>query len=934
MIVILLAATALRLWDLPDFPLGLHYDEAANVILTRQIASGHDRPLFIRAYTGKEVLFFYAAAPWVWMTGGAAWGLRLGAAMLGILTVAATFAATRALLRGHAHSRTAAMLAAAWIAVSFPHVLLSRYGFRAISQPLLQALTVATLWRGLRSGKRRLLVASGALLGLTGYTYLAARLFPIPLALAIGWMLVRAPRPSRSQRFRQLLLVFAAALIAFAPLGLYFLHNPGAFTTRITQVAAPTWRDALRGLWLCARALVWPGAGDAYVRFNLPGRPVLDAVSALLALAGLTGFLFPLHKNTGHPPAPLGSSARLFIITTIATMLLPSALAASEITPSNLRMVGLFPFIAILPAYGLVNLAGFLKSRLLAAGRRPSTASNRHRASGFLLCASSLLLLGAITTGLTYRRWATSAELFYAADGEMVLAAESLDALAASGTTIYIASEHYRHPTVAALADNYSEAKWLTGGSTLVLPPAGDAVYLIPRTQGPPAPWPTVLTQAWTSVPRPDPDGNPALQAHRLDAADIAALRPTEPVADFAHVVQVYDAQPMQVCHPGEPCPVLVTWAAAAPYPTLQPVVRLLHPDTGEWAREMAFHYPPEQWTPGDVILDQLILTPPVGTPPGRQYQIGVGFYNPASGEALPRLNAESFAGLETRFDTHLVIAPSPETPTEAQQAAACSGIPRQSVTLRAGLDLLGQTSPPAALRPGEALELRLCWQATTGGLPPEAVQWTLTGPQTHVLYVGSPAGGFDFSQWRDGEIVEDRYALRVPKDAAAGRYTLTLSVGDTRAVESGEIEVLAVSRIFELPDGVVGGYAVDFGESIRLRGYAVEVLPSHNTLDITFYWQALEEVSEDYVVFVHLLDQATGQVIAQVDEMPHAGDYATSLWAKGEIVIDRHTLAASDILPSGTYVLRVGFYVPESGAYLAADEAAGVTLPPFTIGP
>ena len=135
MTLVLLVAAGLRLGALPDLPVGLHYDEAANVILTRQIASGEYRPVFIRAYTGKEVLFFYSGAFWVWATGGAPWGLRLNAAMFGILTVAATFAATRALLGSTRRSREIALLAAGWVAVAFPHVLLSRYGFRAISQP-------------------------------------------------------------------------------------------------------------------------------------------------------------------------------------------------------------------------------------------------------------------------------------------------------------------------------------------------------------------------------------------------------------------------------------------------------------------------------------------------------------------------------------------------------------------------------------------------------------------------------------------------------------------------------------------------------------------------------------------------------------------------------------------------------------------------------
>jgi len=307
MTLVLLVAAGLRLGALPDLPVGLHYDEAANVILARQIASGDYRPVFIRAYTGKEVLFFYSGAFWVWATGGAPWGLRLNAAMLGIVTVAATFAATHALLGPAKHSWEISLLAAGWVAVAFPHVLLSRYGFRAISQPLLQALTVATLWRGLRNGKRAWLIASGVGLGLTGYTYLAARLFPLPLTFAMGWLLLRAPEKAR-QRIAQLGLVLLAAVIVFAPLGLYFLRNPDAFTTRIAQVASPTWRDALRGLWLCLRAAVWPGAGDPYIRFNIPGKPLLDVLSAALAVIGLARLLFSWQGDDLH------RAGRTFII--------------------------------------------------------------------------------------------------------------------------------------------------------------------------------------------------------------------------------------------------------------------------------------------------------------------------------------------------------------------------------------------------------------------------------------------------------------------------------------------------------------------------------------------------------------------------------------------------------------------------------------------
>ncbi|MFN2282933.1 MAG: ArnT family glycosyltransferase, partial [Anaerolineae bacterium] len=687
MTLVLLVAAALRLGALPDMPVGLHYDEAANVVLTRQIAVGDYRPVFIRAYTGKEVLFFYTGAFWVWVTGSAPWGLRLNAAMLGILTVAATYAATRALLGSTKHSRSIALLASGWVAVAFPHVLLSRYGFRAISQPLLQALTVATLWRGLRNGKIGWLTAGGTCLGLTGYTYLAARLFPIPLTVAFGWLLIRTRQEERLRRVGQLGLVLLAAIVVFAPLGLYFLRNLDAFTTRITQVAAATWRDALRGLWLCVRALAWPGGGDPYIRFNVPGKPVLDAISAVLALIGLAGISFASRKNA------LDSVARLFIIAVLATMLLPSALATSEITPSNLRLVGLFPFIDILPAYGVVTLITALTGYL-----RAQRTDIKTRFLPLVSCLLLLLALGGSATAHAYRQWATSSDLFYAADGEMVLAAEALDATDLTHTTAYIASEHYRHPTVAALAQKYYQAKWLTGGATLVLPPSGDALYLWPRSLTPPAYWPETITEKWRTTALNDPSGKPALWVRHLSESNITALRAAtsgsesavDSIADFAHVIFLHDAQPVGACRVTEPCPIIITWGVNAPYTTLQPVVRLLHPETGEWARVTAFHYPPEQWTVGDLVFDQYALTPPVGIPPVDGYEIGASFFNPDSGEVLPRLEAERFAGLEARFPLTGTLLPMMAAPNPEQSEAACFGIPRVTDAILGDLRLTG----------------------------------------------------------------------------------------------------------------------------------------------------------------------------------------------------------------------------------------------------
>jgi hypothetical protein len=539
----------------------------------------------------------------------------------------------------------------------------------------------------------------------------------------------------------------------------------------------------------------------------------------------------------------------------------------------------------------------------------------------------ALLIIGGGWGGRAYSAWATSAELFHAADGAMTLAAQALDRAADvddEETTVYIASEHYRHPTVAALATSYGRAKWLTGGANVVLPPRGDAVYLWPASLAPPAPWPEDLAEqlerertAWL-----DPDGVPALwQSHVTSEAlaDLrAALLAPQPAADFAHVIHVHDAQALAPCRAGATCPALVTWDVRAPYPTLQLVVRVAHPRTEEWARVMPFHYPTEEWTVGEVVLDQFELALPPGIPPGEAYQISVGVFNPEAGEALPRLVAERFAGLTARFP--LTIAARTTSPAPGEGGNACSNLSRQAIRMEEDLRLLGWQQPPERLRQGEPLPLTLCWQAEATLREAHALTLTLQGPTTSRLYAGPPAGGYPFDQWLAGEVIEDRYRVRLPRDLPAGVYDLTLRVGSGPSVTLGAVEVQEIDRAFAAPT-LAHPMRVDFGGRIRLLGYETTAIRAGQPLTVTLAWRALRTMAKDYTRFVHLTD-ASGQVQAQVDEGPRRGQhpYPTSLWIKDEVVMEHTTLSLPDDLPPGPYTLRVGIYLQSDGAHLPVN--------------
>ncbi|MGC9469106.1 MAG: hypothetical protein ACP5HS_10980, partial [Anaerolineae bacterium] len=643
--------------------------------------------------------------------------------------------------------------------------------------------------------------------------------------------------------------------------------------------------------------------------------------AAILALVGLVG-LVAAPKTDG-----LEGGGRLVIVAGIAVMILPSALATGEITPSNLRTVGLYPFLAVLPAWGLrLVLQG-----LAAPGLRR-----------VLLVV--LFLVAGLQAALVYVDWAGSDALFRAADGEMVLAAQVLDAEVSSGapSTVYIASRHYRHPTVAALAAHYKEAKWLTGGTTLVLPAEGEAVYLIPESMAPPAPWPDAIVQAWTSASVPE-SLNASLVVHRLSADAVAALRTgalerrfglapgsqaeLAEAADFAHVVLAHDAYPLLPCEVGAPCPVLVLMEAQAPYPSLQPVLRLFHPQSGEWTRTMAFHYASEQWEPGELILDQLVLSPRVGTPPGDGYRLGVGFFDPTQDRALPKLQAERFAGLEARFPRAsggFSLSPMPRRPTPDEVQAACPGVPKDAPLDLGALSLLGwTTTPEGPLRQGGEVELRLCWYALEAAPPYSGLDLRLVGVSS--LYNGPPAGGYPFASWREGEVVEDVYILRLPRTLSPGRYDLFLELDGADAVVLETLDVQSVTRTFTVPE-LAHQVNQEFADAaseikVRLLGYDV-VADSETSWSVTLYWQAVAEMDEDYVVFLHLEESEDGALVAQVDEMPREGTYPTSLWMQGEVISDVHTMTLPQDLrvASSGYRLCVGLYLPVSGDHLMAD--------------
>jgi 4-amino-4-deoxy-L-arabinose transferase-like glycosyltransferase len=926
LLFILLVAAGLRLYRLPDLPLGLHYDEAANGILAGEIARGAKHPVFIPSYTGKEVLFFYWTALWMRLLGVTPLALRLSAALAGLATVAVTYWAVRELLYAYRGVGWVALFAAAFVATSFWHLVLSRYGFRAVTQPLMQALTVAALWRGLRLGRGQgvpWLVLAGLLCGLTAYTYLAARAFPIPLAAALLTLLA-ADRGHRRARLRQIALFVLVAALALTPLAHYWWTHPGSFMTRTGQVAAASWAEAWDGILDCLKMLFIKG--DPYIRFNIPFRPLFDPITAVLFLAGIIVLIW-LHKSPASALQsqtardPLCLTSRIFLLVYLPTMLLPSALATGEITPSNLRAAGLLPFVYVFPALGLYKLQSLisnLTARRACPEGEPEARSRRTGESAsrrfLVICHLSfailvLFVLTSLTAAAYFGDWAISPALYYAADGDLADVAAYLNQTDLTGVTPYVSSSHYEHPTLAFLAEDYGAIRHLTSGRAVVFPAEGDALLVFPYSASEDLVWIESMLPDGAGVDAgAGPDGKPAFHVYRAKSG--SAPLPAQPLdADFSHVVQFLGYDVIGRARSGESIELAVWWRVlnAPPLDDYRPSVRLVDQWGNIWGETLPFHYISKEWVPGEVVVDHLSIPVAPGTPPG-EYLLRFGFYSEnADGRLAVLDDTGRYAGTTIELPVRVKRGAAPVDLTEL-------GI-RERLDVRAdGLTLLGVNLDTLAARPGEPLFLTLFWRAEGAPLPDRDVVLALGDV---ALYEGAPVhDAYPFSKWTVGEIVADRYGLRLPRDMSAGQYTLALEVSDTSA-DLGSVTVQATEHVFDVPP-ISRSLEVNLGDQVEHLGYDLseDTASPGDTITLTLYWRALREMDESYTVFTHVV-APDGSISGQKDNPPVGGSYPTDLWLPGEVVVDVYEIpVAGDAVP-GQHVIEVGMYVAETGARL-----------------
>lgn len=895
MVLTLIIAATLRLPDLAELPPGLHYDEAANGVLAADIGLRGDRPLFIASYTGKEVLFFYLAGGLMRLAGDSVLTLRLTAAFVGLLTIAATYWLGRELL----WDRQVALLAAALLAVSFWHLLFSRLGFRAITQPLLQTLTVAALLRGMRRNQRSWLVASGVFLGLTAYTYLAARLFPLLLLAAAPPLLL--DRQAHRRRWQQLLLIGLVGSLVLAPLLGYFISHPNAFWVRIGQVAP----GASNGLSLGESYLRSLGMffleGDPYWRFNLPTRPLFNWFWGGLFVVGWAALLFRWRRFE----TDVGRMAALLLLLTPLVMILPTALATNEIVPSNLRAIGLIPFIFYLPASGLQTLLGDVEKRF-----------NLSNAAAMMLVAGILVLTigGWFTERAYFREWGAEPFLYFEVDGDLTAVAQFLDELDTDQKTIYVAARHYQHPTLAFLSQKYGQIKWLPESRALVYPAEGTAIYIFPANSPLPE-WAAPYLETAVSLDgAPDVSGKPAFTAYEMAAPNSLGI-PNIINANFDKAITLLGYR-MGLVEDGNSLTLTLYWRIIdQPMADFMPFVHLEDQWKYRWEQAETFAYPAPQWEKGEIVIQHVELPMPPGAPPGI-YRLRVGLFTQDTGERMARLDEDGrFAGDSIIIENVPIAASLP--PDRLPQPPFV--VDEQ---VNEGLRLLGYERGLKTVEVGETIHLGLWWLV---GQPQPALVTRLelhpiSGPGRILTNTQPVHGTYPFGNWTTPSFLIDHTDAVIQDDMLPGEYRLLLRILDADdetlfTTDLGPLLVTVSQRLFTTPPIQVPLNA-SFGSEIVLLGYDLETVDERE-VGLTLVWQAETIPTDDYTVFVHLLDQDGGCCFWQADLMPQQNQYPTSRWRPGEVVLDNYQIALPAEAGPGEYEVEVGLYLAENGRRL-----------------
>jgi 4-amino-4-deoxy-L-arabinose transferase-like glycosyltransferase len=185
LILIIILASGLRLWNLGKVPISPDWDEVAlgynaySIMQTGRDEYGKFMPIILRSFDDyKPALYAYLAMPSISILGLNVMAVRLPSAIFGILTVFATFFLAKELFK----KNSIALLTSFLLAISPWHIQFSRVAFEANVGVALNVFGILFFIKAFR--KPWFLFLSSVMFGLSLHVYQSEKVF-VPFLIAV-----------------------------------------------------------------------------------------------------------------------------------------------------------------------------------------------------------------------------------------------------------------------------------------------------------------------------------------------------------------------------------------------------------------------------------------------------------------------------------------------------------------------------------------------------------------------------------------------------------------------------------------------------------------------------------------------------------------------------------------------------------------------------
>jgi 4-amino-4-deoxy-L-arabinose transferase-like glycosyltransferase len=665
LLLIFFIALIFRAYNLTEIPPGLTHDEANHGREAIGILDG-DRRFYFPANYGSEPVYSYTAAFSMLLLGENLLALRLVNVLFGLGALGAAYVwAARAFDRG------TAIVAAGVTAVTFWPVASSREALRAGMLPFFMVLAVWFFWQLVTNdevkGRRSTVIAFAVSIAATLHIYLAARVtwlvFPIFLVY-----LALLHHDKFKKSWRPVLAGLMLAGLLVIPMFVYLQNHPEA-QTRLSMLdgslqglregnIAPVLNNVKEALL----AFVWPGYGDQFLAYNIPGRPVFDGVTAVFFIMGL---LISLRRWRQPNYA--------FLLLWFGIGIIPSLLTGA--TANTTRNLAALPAVLLLPAVGFTAVSRWVFQRLEIRDWRldaKKSLVSSLQSPMIIIAVTWLIFAGGVTARDYFIRWGESPDVRGAYQHTLVEGLAFLEDDASDLplviSSVYPGPAHDPSISLVLSPETGARARWVDARYGLLFPGGGNGRILIPAST-PIHPALAQFVREVTAVSlRPD-DRDPQFGLYELNRSSLDQWNRMEPV-NFDNAVSLRAAHWLTISvRPGAVGELVTVWEVVDPervgpavlpfYTTDVTLFTQVLDNSGQvMVQRDALEAPSWDWQAGDIIIQIHPLTVPDGTAPG-SYRTIVGLYDKLSEVRRPVITADGTI-LETFADVPPLQVSSP----------------------------------------------------------------------------------------------------------------------------------------------------------------------------------------------------------------------------------------------------------------------------------